>query len=604
MKIKVALTLLACIALQTQAHRIYALGTDVSAVGMRSASTARITVKDDSLDTFILSLMKKRQVPGLSIAVIQDGKIVKAKAYGFIDKKGSVPVTEKTLFQAGSISKSVSAVGALALVEKKNLLLDEDINTRLRTWKVPENEFTKDKKVTLRGILSHTAGLTVHGFPGYDVSAPIPTVVQVLDGAAPANTAAVRVNFTPGTQWRYSGGGYTVMQQLMIDVTGKTFPDYMQNTVLGPLNMNESTFEQPLPAAKASKTASGHSGSRAAIDGRWHIYPEMAAAGLWTTPSDLARFAISIQHGFAGKSGSVLSKAAMQEMLTVQKNNDGLGVFLEGEDSTRRFGHGGRDDGFDAVMTAGVETGQGVVIMINANDNSRMMSQIVNAVAAQYHWKGFSVTKPIPRAAAQVSAAELAAFEGRYELENNRMITFLAEGSRLFSLSDGFPDEEFVPLSATQLASTDRDIFITFVPDAKGEVTEFTWKDGNKERKIPRIGPLFIAPKNVSDPDPSQTKLVEEALNAMRTGGKTLQETSAVAAGTRSAFAQGTRDLNGMKSIRLVHSENVSSRGIERHNSGINKISTYLLAPGEPARYVLVYFNKDGLVADCDVVTK
>ena len=284
----------------------------------------------DVVDDVILGEMRKRHVAGLSLAIIQDGKIVKARGYGVTERGGDSPVTTATLFQAGSISKSVSALGALRLVEQSKLALDEDVNARLVTWKVPVNEFTREKKVTLRGLLSHTAGLTVHGFPGYATDDPVPTVVQVLDGAKPANTKPIRVDFVPGSKWRYSGGGYTVMQQMIVDVTGKPFPRFMREAVLGPLAMKESTFEQPLPAGTAKLTATGYYGDRSPVKGRWHIYPEMAAAGLWTTPSDLARFAIGVQEALAGKSDQVLSRRMARQMLTDQKDHDGLGVFLEG----------------------------------------------------------------------------------------------------------------------------------------------------------------------------------------------------------------------------------------------------------------------------------
>ncbi|RYF47363.1 MAG: serine hydrolase, partial [Cytophagaceae bacterium] len=350
-------------------------------------------------------------------------------------------------------------------------------------WKVPENEFTKDKKVTLRSLLSHTAGLTVHGFPGYEAGTPIPTVVQILDGSPPANTPAVRVDFVPGTRWRYSGGGYTVMQQLITDVTDQPFPQFMQTTVLGPLAMTASTFQQPLPANKAKATATGHSGEREAIKGRWHIYPEMAAAGLWTTPSDLARFAIGIQNALVGKPGAVLSKHMTQQMLTDQKDKDGLGVFLQGEGSTMRFGHNGRDEGFDALMTAGAQTRQGVVIMINANDNSQLLNYIVDEVAKKYHWTGYPITTTAKRVAAPVDSKKLATYEGRYELYNNRMITLTATGDRLFTLVDGFNDEEFVPETATRFASTVRDAYLTFTTDAEGKVTELVWKNEKEEKE-------------------------------------------------------------------------------------------------------------------------
>ncbi|WP_168207745.1 serine hydrolase [Spirosoma sp. KCTC 42546] len=558
----------------------------------------------DDLDEFIKKQMQKRHVPGLSIAIIQDGKIVKAKGYGTIDKNSTTPITASTLFQAGSISKSVAAAGALYLTEKGKLALDEDVNVKLKTWKVPENELTKDKKVTLRGLLSHTTGLTVHGFPGYEVGKPIPSVVQILDGSPPANTPAVRADFVPGTRWRYSGGGYTVMQQLMLDVTGKPFPEFMQETVLGPMNMNESTYQQPLPADKAKLTATGHYGDRSLVKGRWHIYPEMAAAGLWTTSSDLARFAMGIQNAFAGKAGSVLSKEMTQQMLTDQKDKDGLGIFLEGDGPTMRFGHNGRDEGFDALLTAGAETGQGVAIMINANDNSRMMGHIVDEVARQYHWAGYKSSSPAKRIAVPVTAKTLTAYEGRYELYNNRMITFIATKDRLFTLTDGFDDEEFVPETATRFVSADRDAYVTFSPNARGEVTELVWKNGTEERKIPRIGPLFNAPKSAPDPDPARTKKIEVALMALAKGGKAVEEAPGITPGARKDFMQGAGVLSDLKSMTFISTEDVKGRGIERHAGKVDQILNYKITTNNTPHYVIVHLTSDGLVTDYDVVEK
>ena len=359
---------------------------------------AATDARSDAVDAVIRDEMRKRQIPGLSLAIIQDGKIVKAKGYGVTEKGGKSPVTTSTLFQAGSISKPVAALGALRLVEEGKLALDEDVNTKLTSWKVPENDFTREKKVSLRGLLSHTAGMTVHGFPGYATDTPVPTVVQVLDGAKPANTSPIRVDILPGSKWRYSGGGYTVMQQMVIDVTGKPYSQFMQEAVLGPLDMNESTFEQPLPAEKATLTATGHYGDRSLVKGKWHIYPEMAAAGLWTTASDLARFAIGVQEATAGRSGKILSRPMARQMLAEQKDHYGLGFGLEGSGASLRFGHGGRDEGFDARLLACAETGQGAAIMINANDNSQMMSRIMDAIAREYHWPGQPRSTPSKRA--------------------------------------------------------------------------------------------------------------------------------------------------------------------------------------------------------------
>jgi CubicO group peptidase (beta-lactamase class C family) len=352
------------------------------ALGLATALPARA----DAVDDLIVKRMHERNITGLSLAVVKDGKIIKAQGYGFTDKSNQTPVTPDTLFQAGSISKPVAAMAVLHLVEQGRLLLDENVNEKLRTWKVPENEFTKKKKITLRGILSHSAGVTIHGFPGYAVDSPRPSLVQVLDGTPPANTPAIRVDMVPGTLLRYSGGGYMVMQQLVIDVTEQPFAKFMGDTVLKPLGMTNSSFEQPLPPEWAVRTASGYYADGKVVKGRWHVYPEQAAGGLWTTASDLARFAISIQQAATGKSNPVISQATARQMLTRQKDNAGLGVFLQGEGKTLVFMHNGRDEGFDADIAAFAYTGKGAVVMINDNDDSGVTKEIIEAVGKEYHW--------------------------------------------------------------------------------------------------------------------------------------------------------------------------------------------------------------------------
>jgi CubicO group peptidase (beta-lactamase class C family) len=330
-------------------------------------------------------LMEVYKVPGLSIAVIDDYKIAWAKAYGVTDVGSNTPVTTKTLFQAGSISKPVAATGALYLVEQGKLSLDEDVNQKLKTWKVPENDFTKTEKVTLRRLMSHTGGLTVHGFPGYDVDAPLPTLVQIFNGEKPANTAPILVDIVPGTQERYSGGGVTIEQQLVMDVTGKAFPEFMRETVLEKIGMRDSSYSQPLQADWAARTAAGTNMEGRAIHGRWHIYPEMAAAGLWTTPTDLAKFAIEIALSKQGKANHVLSQKMTNEMLTPVKEEAGLGLFME-KDNSGQFGHGGADEGFQALLTMNANTGKGLAIMANSDLGIAAAQMILPKVAKEYNW--------------------------------------------------------------------------------------------------------------------------------------------------------------------------------------------------------------------------
>lgn len=333
----------------------------------------------------LAELMKLYNVPGLSVAIIENYKIVDAKAYGVVAPSSSTPVTTRTLFQAGSISKPVAATGALSLVEQGKLSLDENVNDKLKTWKVPDNEFTTTQKVTLRRIMSHTAGLTVHGFPGYDVDAPVPTLVQIFNGEKPANTAPIRVDVVPGTKERYSGGGVTIEQQLMIDVTGKPFPALMRELVLDKIGMNDSSYEQPLPQARAAMTAGGTYMDGKPVHGKWHVYPEMAAAGLWTTPTDLAKFAIEIALSKQGKSNRVLSQKMTQEMLTPVMEEAGLGFFMD-KDNPGVFGHGGADEGFQALLTMNANTGNGVAMMADSDNGISVMGSVLRRVAKEYGW--------------------------------------------------------------------------------------------------------------------------------------------------------------------------------------------------------------------------
>jgi|SRR5271165_1251854 len=351
----------------------------------QSAAVVPQTEDKPPITLSLPDLMEKFKVPGLSIAVIDNFQVVWAKGYGVSGPDSQAPVTPKTMFQAGSISKPVAAAAALHMVEQGKLSLDENVNEKLKTWKVPDNEFTQAEKVTLRRLLSHTAGLTIHGFPGYDVDASLPTLVQILNGEKPANTAPVRVDIVPGTKFRYSGGGVTIEQLLMMDVSGKAFPVLLRETVLDKIAMGDSSYEQPPPPFRAASTAGGAYGNGKPVHGKWHIYPEMAAAGLWTTPTDLAHFAIEIALSKNGKSNHILSQQITNEMLTPVLDEAGLGFFMD-KQNPGQFGHDGADEGFQALLTMNAETGKGVVIMADSDNGISVGELLLRGVAKEYGW--------------------------------------------------------------------------------------------------------------------------------------------------------------------------------------------------------------------------
>jgi CubicO group peptidase (beta-lactamase class C family) len=338
--------------------------------------------------------MAAHRVPSVSVAVVDHGRIVWAKAYGSADVEGHAPATTRTLYQAGSISKPVAASAALKLVEAGRLSLDADINTELKSWRLPASAAMAGEPVTLRRLLTHTGGLTVHGFPGYDAGAPVPTVVQVLDGAPPANTAAVVVDRKPGSAWRYSGGGLTIAQLMMTDVTGEPFPQLMRRLVLAPVGMSESTYEQPLPASRAAQGATGYLAVGAPVAGRFHTYPEMAAAGLWTTPSDLAKWAIALQRAYDGRPSPLLSQSMARQMLTPGLGDWGLGIEVQGEGPSLRFSHGGDDWGFKAELVGWFTGGRAIVIMANGDGAITVEASLLQAIAREYGWAGLEPKPP------------------------------------------------------------------------------------------------------------------------------------------------------------------------------------------------------------------
>jgi CubicO group peptidase (beta-lactamase class C family) len=191
--------------------------------------------------------MRRYAVPGLQVAVLTGGELATVKGYGLADPKTQRSVTPNTLFDPGSISKAVTALAVVKLADEGRFTLDTPVNSLLRTWKLPENEFTRKTPVTLRHLLTHTAGTTVRGMWGYLEKDPKPTVLQILDGLPPATNGAVRVTAEPGKAWSYSGGGYVVLQQMLEDVQNKPFTEIMQETVFKPLCMTRSSFVQGLP---------------------------------------------------------------------------------------------------------------------------------------------------------------------------------------------------------------------------------------------------------------------------------------------------------------------------------------------------------------------
>jgi CubicO group peptidase (beta-lactamase class C family) len=434
--------------------------------------------------------MKYYKIPGVSIAVINNYKIEWTRGYGVREAGTNEAITPDMLFQAGSVSKVVTAVATMSLVQQGKLSLDEDVNKKLSSWKVPENEFTKEQKVTIRRILTHTAGLTPSSSGEYPLGSEVPTLLQVLDGQKPANTPPIRVIFIPGSIYGYSGSGFFILQQLLIDVTGKPFPRLMQEMIFNPLKMKDSTFEQPLPQSFQTRAATGHYPGDTVVKGKWETKPEMAAAGLWTTAPDLARFAIEMQKSKVGKSKKILSKEMTDQMLTPQQSqmSGGEGISVEGRGlgfelnvgkNFIGFGHGGRTTGYVCQLIA-FDDGKGAVIMTNGY-NQGLIREILRSIAHEYGWSKYQA---IERVVIDLTPQVLEEYAGEYEFPEGRTprigVVSVKNGKLYF---DGILLQAE---SETRFFGTGEATYV-FNKDEKGQVKEMIFEVGTLKLTAKKI---------------------------------------------------------------------------------------------------------------------
>jgi formylglycine-generating enzyme required for sulfatase activity len=339
--------------------------------------------------------MKLYKVPGLSIALINNNKTEWSKAYGVINSETNVPATNETLFEAASVTKTLVSATALYFVEQGLIDLDKDINEYLQSWKIPENEFTKENEVTLRLLLSHQSGFSSTNLP-YKEGA-IPTLVQVLRGELPALNEPATVQYKPGADWEYSNLGYLVIQMLLEDLTGKSLNQIMTEVIFEPLEMRSGTLDYFANKDLKNKVAFPHDASGNACEIIAHP-TALAQGSLITTPSDLAKFTIELAKASQGISNQILSQKMTQTMLTSElaldpaifggtKFDQGLGVFLRGFGNDQFFGHNGDSyPGATCLLGSIPARGKGVIIMTNSATGLPLILEILSKIENEYNW--------------------------------------------------------------------------------------------------------------------------------------------------------------------------------------------------------------------------
>ncbi|MDH3732281.1 MAG: serine hydrolase [Gemmatimonadota bacterium] len=445
-------------------------------------------------DKTIEELMQEFGVPGITVAVIKDFEIHWAKGYGVADVETGAPVDTETMFQAASISKPVAAMAVLKAVEDGLFTLDDDINDILTSWKLDGGEFTQDRPVTPRGLHSHTSGLgDGFGFPGYDPTEPLPTVVQILEGNELSNVGPIFMERPPMHLEEYSGGGVTLMQLALSDARGAPFADVLHHDVLQPIGMTRSSFEQPISPENDRNAARAHDGEGQSRGSKWHVYPEQAAAGLWTTATDLAKFAIEVQKSAVGEANRVLSRTTVQQMLSpVGVGNFAVGFSIAKEGQGWYFSHGGGNWGFRCTLLAHKVKGYGLAIMTNADQGGAVMAELSRRIQIAYEWD--SMAEPAPRGYAppverteiEVAREILETYVGEYDLDGE-IVTVGLEDRGLFVQPEGQGQFAIFPESEVKFFLRAVNAQVTFTKDDSGTVTGVIFHQGGRDVTAPRV---------------------------------------------------------------------------------------------------------------------
>lgn len=425
------------------------------------------------------------KIPAVSVAHFAKGAILSARAYGSAWPASRTPATPGTLFQAASMSKPLAGVAALRLVQDGLLDLDGDVEPQLGGWRIPRDSAAGAGKVTLRQLLSHTAGFPTLSHPGYAPDAQLPTLRQIALGQPPATTPAIRLQSAPGEVLRYSGAGFDVLQLLLETVTGRSFSDLLVELVLRPCGMSDSTFVQPLPQPLQERAAWGFDVHGAPNPQGWRAYPEMAATGLWTTPTDLARFAIEVQATNAGRSTRLLSQALIREALTRQPGGWGLGFTLGGRSEGARFGHGGANPGFQGQFEAFSATGEGVAIMTNSDQGLALVPEILRAFADVYGWPAFQPTR---KQIAPLTPAALAQYAGVYGLAGQPPLGVATDGRSLYATAETLRPrtQVLLPEGGAKFFIESNGVEAEFVTDSGAETTQVVLRIGPQTITLPR----------------------------------------------------------------------------------------------------------------------
>lgn len=543
-----------------------------------------VAVHADKIDDYIQKQMQWQHIPGLSLAVVKDGKIVKAKGYGLANIELKAPATPETVYQLASVTKQFTATAIMLLVQDGKIGLDDKIGQYVD--KTPDSW----KEITIRHLLTHTSGIKDYLNELRENSRQDTTPEKII-----GLVTGLPLNFAPGEKWSYSNTGYVLLAMIVHKVSGKPYDLFLGERVFKPLGMNStrrSSLDDVIPHRAGGYVWNGS---------RWqnsiYLNPTLwdnGDGGMLSTVLDLAKWDAALY------GESVLKDSTKQQMWTAVKLtagkdfNYGFGWGLDKVRGHRLISHSGGRPGTSTNFSRYVEDKLSVIMLTNTGANIPRLC----AGIARFYLPDLLPPRP---PAMKIASTLLAGYAGRYEVANNRMLTLREEKGRLVEQYPGLG--EWLPETETTFVSEDMPVRITFDRNTQGEVTGMTWKTEQGERKVPRVGPLIHSLKPQPDPNTTLTNKILEVLKALEQGGKPVADSPDIAPGAKKDFGSGpVADFTGLQSLAYITEQNIADRGIERHEGKVARIRYYKLVTGREPRYILVHLTADNLFTDLDVV--
>jgi CubicO group peptidase (beta-lactamase class C family) len=411
--------------------------------------------------------MEFYHIPGVGIAVLDKNKLEWARAYGEKDNQTRQPLTEETLFQAGSFSEMMAAAAAVQLVEQGKLDLEGSVSAQLRSWRFPPVMAVPETAITPGSLLTHSAGISDQVFDGYEQGEPLPSLMQIINGENPARNRPVWIpgRKSSASRTRYSEPGYVILEQLFRDVTNRPFDAYIKETILDPLGLKSSTFALPLPEEMKQRTASGHVREGQPAKGLWKNYPEAAANGLWTTPTDFALFLAELLQTAGDGPGKILSPGSARFLLSPQVEGYGFGFMVEGRGDDINFNLRGRTHGYACFMTVYPAKGQGAVIMTNSDNGPLLIQEILCALSEVYDWPHYkSEEKPVLR----LDPETYRQYVGKFEVTPDYVLDVEVEDYYLVIRPTGQTPTKFYAEGQTLFYAIDPYVRVQFIRDSSG----------------------------------------------------------------------------------------------------------------------------------------